>query len=91
MKHSKTLSIGIYLSNIQGLTAEMLQELLHLAVYGNYHNYHYEELDDFMLYKVMRIDNDTAARLADRAEEAGLSIARYTAARINYLLQRGVK
>lgn len=87
MKHSKTLSIGIYLSNIQGLTAEMVRELLRLAVYGDYH---YEELDDFMLYKVMRIDNDTAARLAKRAAKADLSIAAYTAARINYLLQRGL-
>lgn len=87
MKHSKTLSIGIYLSNIQGLTAEMVQELLRLAVYGDYH---YPVLDDLVLYKVMRVDVVSAARLAKRAKEAGLSIASYTAACINYLLEMGL-
>lgn len=87
MKSSKTLSIGIYLSDTQGLTVEMVQELLRLAVYGDYH---YQVLSDLVLYKAMRVDIDTAARLAKRAKEADLSIASYTAACINYLLERGL-
>ena len=87
METSKTLSIGIYLSDTQGLTPEMAQELFRLAVYGDYH---FQVLDDLILYKAMRVDSRAAARLAQRAKEAGLSIAHYTAACINYLLEGGL-
>lgn len=88
MRTSKTLSIGIYLHNTQGLTPEFFEELLELAICGCYPH---QVCKDVILYKAVRVDKVLAAQLEMRAKAAGLSIAHYTAACINYILEGGLE